>query len=139
MKNIHHQNISKLICAQLNINSLRNKFDSLQHIINKKIDVLLISETKIDSSFPSVQFHLEGYKTPYRLDRNENGGDILLLYIREVIPSTLLNSDLSIERFFVETRLRKKTWFLCSSCNPQKNVIANHLNCIGRNLDSQLE
>ena len=39
-------------------------------IINKNIDLLLIFETKIDSSFPSVQFPLEGYATPHRLDRN---------------------------------------------------------------------
>ena len=67
----------------------------------------MISETKTDSSFTSVQFHLEGYATPYRLDRNGNGGGILL-YIRENIPSKLLNSDLSIEGFFVEIRLREK-------------------------------
>ena len=41
-------------------------------------------------------------------------------------------------RIFVEIRVRKKTWLLCSSYNPKKNLIANHLNCIGRNLDSQL-
>ena len=67
----------------------------------------MVSETKIDSSFPSAQFHLEGYTTPHRLDRNANGGGILL-YIREDIPSKLLNTDLSIEGFFVEIRLRKK-------------------------------
>ena len=50
----------------------------------------------------------------------------------------LLNSDLSIEESFAEIRLMKKTWLLCSSYNPKKNVIANHLNCISRNLDSQL-
>ena len=50
-----------------------------------------------------AQFHLEGYATPYRLDRNANGGGILL-YIREHIPSKLLNTDLSIEGFFVEIR-----------------------------------
>ena len=137
LENIRRRNINRLIFAQLNINSLRNKFESLQHMINKNIDVLLISETKIDSSFPSAQFHLEGYATPYRLDRNANGGGILL-YIREDIPSKLLNTDLSIEGFFVEIRLRKKKWLLCSSYNPKKNLIANHLKCIGRNLDSQL-
>ena len=63
--------------------------------------------------------------------------DGILLYIREDIPSTLLTSDLSIKGFFIEIRLRKKTWFLYSSYNPKKNLIANHLNCIGRNLDSQ--
>ena len=30
----------------------------------------------------------------------------------------------------------KKTWLLCSSCNAKENLIANRLNCIGRNLDS---
>ena len=96
----------------------------------------MISEAKIDSSFPSVQFHLEGYSTPYRLDRNANGGGILL-YVREDIPLNLLNTELSIEEFFVEIRLRKKTWLLCSSYNLKKNLIANHLYCIGRNLESQ--
>ena len=116
------------------ISSLRNKFDSLQYIINKNIDVLLICETRIDSPFSWVQFHLEGYATPYRLDRNGNGAGILLC-IREDILSTLLDSDLSIERFFVELTIRKKTWLLCSSYNPKKNLVANHLKCIGRNLN----
>ena len=105
LENIRHKNINELIFVQLNVNSLRNKFESLQHTINKHIDVLLISETKVDSSFPSVQFHL-GYATSHKLDRNANGGGILL-YIREDIPSKLLNSDLSIEGFFIEIRLRK--------------------------------
>ena len=69
LENIRRKNINRLIFAQLNVNSLRNKFESLQHIINKNTDVLLVSETKTDSSFPSAQFDLEGYATPYRLDR----------------------------------------------------------------------
>ena len=78
---------------------------------------------KIDSSFPSVLVHLEGYATPYRLDRNENVGGILL-YIREGIASKLLTTDLSMEGFFVEIRLRKKKWLLRSSYSPKKNIIA---------------
>ena len=61
-----------------------------------------------------------------------------MLCISEDIPSKLLNTDLLIEGFFVEIRLRKKAWLLCRSYNPKKNLIANHLNCTGRNLDSQL-
>ena len=49
-----------------------------------------------------------------------------------------INTDLSIERFSLKIRLRKNTWLHCSSYNPKKNLIANHLNCISRNLDSQL-
>ena len=98
LENILHKNINRLIFVQLNINSLQNKFDSLQHMIKKNIVALLISGTKIDSSFPSVQFHLEGYATPYRLDRNANGCCILL-YIREDIPSKLQNSDFPLKGF----------------------------------------
>ena len=137
MENIHHKNINKLIFAQLNINSLRNEFDSLLPVIIKNIDVLMTSKTEIDSSFNSVQLHLDSYATSYRLDRNANSGGILL-YIREDIPSTIVISGLSLEGFFVEKKLRKKKWLLSRSCNPKKNLIANHLNCIGKSLDSQL-
>ena len=49
----------------------------------------MISETKIDASFPIGHFLLNGYSTPFRLDRNAHGGGILL-YIWEDIPSKLL-------------------------------------------------
>ena len=91
LKNTTLKNPNRLIIAQLNINSLRNKFDSLVRMLHNNLDILLISETKIDSSFATALFQIEGYAT-YRLDRNANGGGILL-YIREDIPSTLLNFD----------------------------------------------
>ena len=45
-----------------------------EEIIKDKIDIYLSSETKLDSSFPSRQFIIKGYSTPFRLDRNQNGG-----------------------------------------------------------------
>ena len=120
--------------AQLNINSPRHKFDSLVRMLHSNLDILLISETKIDSSFPTAQFQIEGYTT-YRLDRNTNGGGILL-YIREDIPSTLLNSDMSIESFSIEINIRKKKWLLVCTYNPNKNLISNHLKEISKNLDN---
>ena len=100
-----------MIIAQLNINPLRNKFDSLVRMLHNNLDILLISETKIDSSFPTAQFQI-GYTT-YRLNRNANGGGILL-YIREDIPSTLLNFDMSIESFYIEINIGKKKWHVQS-------------------------
>ena len=81
----------KLIMGHLNINSIRNKFDTLSLIVKNNVDILMISETKLDDSFPTTQFLLHGFSAPYRLDRNSKGGGILL-YIREDIPSRLLNS-----------------------------------------------
>ena len=60
IENIRSKNPNGLIIAQLNINSLRNKFDSLAEILHSNVDILLISETKIDSSFPAAQFIIEG-------------------------------------------------------------------------------
>ena len=76
-------NINRILCAHLNINSIRNKIDMLADLVVGKIDVLLVSETKIDVTFPTSQFQIPGYTTPYRLDRTIAGGGILL-YIREI-------------------------------------------------------
>ena len=58
------------------INSVRNKFDNFSSLINDEIDVLVIAETKIDSSFPTSQFTINGFKEPYRLDVYGNSGGI---------------------------------------------------------------
>ena len=67
-------------------------------------DILLISETKIDSSFPTAQFHIDGYII-YRSDRNENGGG-LLLYIRDDVPSDLLKIDPNFGAFYVGLNIK---------------------------------
>ena len=86
---IRIKNANRLIIGHLNVNSLRNKFEMLEEFIEDKIDISLISETKLDSSFPTWQFVIKGYSTPFRLDRNQNGGG-LLLYVREVISCKIL-------------------------------------------------
>ena len=134
IENIKSKNPNSLIIAQLNINSLRYKFDSLVEILHSNVDILLLSETKMDSSFPTAQFKIEGY-TAYRLDRNSNGGGILL-YVREDIPSLLLNTELLIEGFCIEINIRKKKWLLVCTYNPNKDLILNHLKEIGENLDN---
>ena len=51
LKSLGLKNVNRLICACLNINFTRNKFDSLVNITSNNIDILT-SETKLDSSFP---------------------------------------------------------------------------------------
>ena len=59
---------NRLAIAQLNINSLRNKLVLPSTMIKDFVDVLLLSETKIDSSFHTAQFRVDGY-TIHRRDR----------------------------------------------------------------------
>ena len=49
-------------------------------MLTEVIDILMISETKLDYSFPEAQFYIEGFRTPFRLDCNKHGGGILLYF-----------------------------------------------------------
>ena len=51
----------KIVVEQININSIRNKFDPLMAAVAGNIDILLINEIKIDSTFPVNQFYLNRY------------------------------------------------------------------------------
>ena len=95
----------------------------------------MMSETKLDDSFPSMQFLIEGFGPPFRSDRNSHGGGILV-YVREDIPCKLIPmKNCSIEGFFIELNLKSKTWLISCSYNPHQNSISHHLNSIGKNLD----
>ena len=116
-------NPDKLVFALLNINSIRNKFEMLSDQIKGNIDVLLVSETKIDDSFPNGNFLIDGFSTLYRLDRNSNGGG-LMLFVREDIPSNLIEAEAKpIEGFYVELNLRNDNWLLNCSYNLTKIIL----------------
>ena len=66
------RNVGKIIIATLNINSIRNKLEELKLVMAGNIDVLVVTETKLDESFPTGQFIIEGFSTPFRLDRNRH-------------------------------------------------------------------
>ena len=130
-------NINRIVIAHLNINSLRYKFDSLSDIVAGKIDILLISETKLDDSFPTSYFKIFGYSKPLRLDRTANGGGILL-YIREDIPFKRLNNIVNpqkFECFFTEVKLGKVNWLLGSFYNPSKSQLSAQLANLSKSLD----
>ena len=44
---------------------------------------------------------MDGSSVPFRFDKNGNGG-VILLYIKEDIPSKLLSRNKNIEGFFLE-------------------------------------
>ena len=104
------------------------------------VDILLLSETKLDDSFRAAQFSLNSLCKPYGLDRNSNGGGILL-YVRDGIPSRLLTDyeiKANLELFFVEVNIRKKKLLLGYSYNPHKSNISNHQHHLKKCLDVYL-
>ena len=51
----------ELIIGHININSIRNKFEILKSMLSEVLDVLMITETKLDDSFLEQQFHIESF------------------------------------------------------------------------------
>ena len=133
-------NIGKIIIATLNINSLRNKFEELKMVMSGNIDILIITETKLDKSFPTGQFLMEGYSTPFRLDRNGRGGGILI-YVREDLPAKELSKhtfDNGIEGIFFELNLNKHKLLLLGTYRPPSQDKDYYFNSVSKSLDLYL-
>ena len=47
-----------IIFLNLNINSIRNKFDSVRAVIIKFVNIFIAAETKINESFPTAQLEI---------------------------------------------------------------------------------
>ena len=88
--------------------------------------LVMISETKIGDTFLHSQFSIGGFSTPYKLDRDSNGGGILS-YVGEDIPSSLIAiENKPINSFFVELNLHNDKLLIDCSYDPHKSLIHNH-------------
>ena len=54
------------MARNLNINSIRNEIDMLRDLVAERIDILLISETKINASVATGQLLIPGFSPPFR-------------------------------------------------------------------------
>ena len=91
--------------------------------------ILMLSETQLDSTLPSIQSLINSFSVPYRLDRNSKGGDILLYERDKIIVLPLNRYSLlpHVEILFFELNLRNRKWLVCCSYNPHKNLIKDYL------------
>ena len=65
LKEIRVNNLNRIIIGHLNVNSLVQKIDSLKVIIPGNIDVMVITESKLDDSYPTSQFFIDGFSEPF--------------------------------------------------------------------------
>ena len=60
--------------AHINIISLRNKYDMLTNSVTKYVDILMVSETKLEDTFCYALYHLKDFPN----QRNSRGEGILI-------------------------------------------------------------
>ena len=114
-----------IILSYINVNSIRNKLDDLKFLLGKSLDIICISETKLDETFPTAQFAIEGFSKPYRLDITSNSGG-LLFYVKANLPSKLIrfyNFPSEIQCIPIELNISTKKYALLSIYRPPNQNI----------------
>ena len=122
LKILKLKNAYRLILGHLNINLIVATLDQLKVLIVNNIDILVLTETKMDSSFPNAEFRIDGFSSPFRFDRNRFGGGVLI-YVREDITCKQLTKHIlpdEMEGIFDEINLRKTKWLLFDGYRPPR-------------------
>ena len=137
-KSFRFENPKNVIVGHLNTNSLSNKFGFLKPFIYNTFDIFLVSETKIESSFPNSQFRLVEYRM-FRHDRYSFGGG-LCMYVNESIPVKQLNSHKDdSETIFLEISLRLRKWLIVGACKPPDQSNSAFLESLSKSLSIYLD
>ena len=99
---------------------MRNKVIDLGGILNDSpLDYLVISETKLDESFPNSQFKLNGYEVRARRDRHKHGGGLIKFVRQGFICKRLKKYEPNYsECICSEFTILKKKWICFSIYRP---------------------
>ena len=105
----------------LNINSIFNKTDELDSILNLGYDMILLNETKLDQTVPQC-FYVNSIYNMIRLDRNRNGGGVAIFIKKDYKFKSNVISD-QIECLHLELKINNINCnFLAIYKPPSMNV-----------------
>ena len=141
LNSIRAKNNNNIIVAYLNINTFKKKYDFLKKLISENIDVMIIGESKLDDSYPKSQFLIDEFAESFRLNRDENGGGILI-YVRDFFPCKKLKKHIflhDIEGMFVELNFRKSKWLLFATYHPPAQNVEYYLRNVGSASDKYIK
>ena len=111
--------------------------DSIFEFTYGLVDFLAVSETKLDSSFPTGQFNLPGFRTPYRKDLSGKS-EGLLVYVDSNIPSkelTIPDCLSDIQVIPVEINLKKQKWLVIAIFTPPSQCTNYFITELTKKLD----
>ena len=122
-----------------NIRSIRNKIEFIKnHLLD--FDVLCFTETHLDASVDSSSLLLSNlYGTPYRKDRTNHGGGILIYLNNNIISQRI--ADLEIywnESIWIKIKQKSESFLLGVLYSP-KTSDATFFEQLNRNIESALD
>ena len=106
----------------------------------KNVEVIVITVTKPDDTFPTSQFLVNGFPVPWRLNLNKNGLQVMI-YICYDMPSKRLVKQVlpsDIERLFTELNFRKARWLLFRTYHAQSQSDPYCCNNLGEVFDTNM-
>ena len=78
LHDLRFESSKNLLCGYLNIISLRNKVQDLRLIIHDvPLEYFVLSETKLENSFPNAQLTINNYEINAGRDRDKHGGGLI--------------------------------------------------------------
>ena len=86
-------------------------------MISSNINILFISDTKIDGAFPTSQFLMSGHSNVYQLDQNDKEGGVILFVKDNLLTFSVIRvwfpgKNRKTDIFCVELNLSKKNdWY----------------------------
>ena len=140
LKQLKSKNTERPVIAHININSISSKFEPLVSMIKDSVDFLVVTESKLDDTFPHGQFQLDGFSKPIRLDRDRHGGGVII-FIRDGLTCRELRPRLlypGLECTLLEISIRQCKWLVVVGYNPQKENIDHFLDKLGTEVDKHL-
>ena len=114
--------VKHLTMAAVNINSITNpgRLSELQYFVDdNQIDILAVSEMKIDHTVHPCLFSLQNFHQPFIKPRTRRGGGVGI-YIRRSLPVSRaidLEND-EFEAVWVKIKVKNKQIIICSSYLP---------------------
>ena len=102
LRKLRVKTVNNVTKGTLIINSLASKFDEFKLVVSGIFGILIITETKLDNTFPTFQFYIEGCQRHI---------SCLEIAIVKILTKHNLLED--IEGIFLEINFPKSKWLLC--------------------------
>ena len=118
----------EILLIHMNVNSLQNKVEEVGSLIKEsKAQVVFLTETKIDCTYPDSQFAQNGYSIN-RNDRKKGGGGVMA-YISDKLPSKRLGLPrkfTTIEPLAIQSKLGRHDALIVGIYRPPKPIGNNY-------------